>query len=73
MIMWQYILRRLLISIPVLLAITALIFTLLQFVPGDPLDAYAPPDQPMPASQRIALRHALGLDQPPVIRYLYWL
>jgi len=71
--MWQYILRRLLISIPVLLAITALIFTLLQFVPGDPLDAYAPPDQPMPASQRIALRHALGLDQPPVIRYLYWL
>ncbi|MGH2346264.1 MAG: ABC transporter permease [Chloroflexota bacterium] len=71
--MLQYIVRRLLISVPVLLAITALIFTLLQFVPGDPLDAYAPPDLPMPASQRIALRHALGLDQPPVIRYFYWL
>lgn len=71
--MLNYVFRRLLISIPLLLAITALIFTLLQFVPGDPLDAYAPPDQPMPASQRLALRHELGLDKPPVIRYFYWL
>lgn len=71
--MGRYIQRRILIGIPILLAITVLIFTLLQLTPGDPLDTYAPPDQPMPAAQREALRHELGLDRPVVIQYGYWL
>lgn len=71
--MQQYIMRRLLITVPTLLAVTILLYALLQFIPGDPLDAYAPPDMPITATQRIALRHALGLDKPPVIRYLFWL
>ncbi|MFC6667770.1 hypothetical protein ACFP9V_22005 [Deinococcus radiopugnans] len=41
--MGLYTLRRLLISIPLLLVISAVVFTLLQFTPGDPLDAYIPP------------------------------
>ncbi len=71
--MVQYIVRRLMITVPTLLAITVLLFTLLQLIPGDPLDAFIPPDQPTTPAQRTALRHALGLDQPPVIRYFYWL
>ena len=71
--MGQYIQRRLLISVPILLVITALIFTLLQLTPGDPLDSYVPPDIPLPPAQREVLRRELGLDQPPVIRYFYWL
>lgn len=71
--MARYIQRRLLISVPVLLAVTVLIFILLQLTPGDPLDAYVPPDQPLPPAQRAALRHQLGLDRPLVIQYLYWL
>ncbi len=43
--MGQYIGKRLLISVPILIAVTAIIFTLLQLTPGDPLDAYLSPDQ----------------------------
>lgn len=71
--MARYIQRRIAIAIPILLAITVLIFLLLQLTPGDPLDSYIPPDQPLPAEQREALRHQLGLDRPLTIRYLYWL
>ncbi|GMA15146.1 ABC transporter permease (plasmid) [Deinococcus metallilatus] len=68
-----YALRRLLISIPLLLVITAIIFTMLQFTPGDPLDAYIPPDQVVTAEQRAIIRHDLGLDQPKVVQYGRWL
>ncbi|EYB67221.1 dipeptide/oligopeptide/nickel ABC transporter permease [Deinococcus phoenicis] len=68
-----YALRRLLISIPLLLVITAIIFTLLQFTPGDPLDAYIPPDQVVTAEQRAIIRHELGLDQPKAVQYARWL
>ncbi len=71
--MLQYIARRLIITAPTLLLVTMVLFTLLQFIPGDPVDAYAPPDAPISAAQRIALRHSLGLDHPPVIRYFFWL
>jgi peptide/nickel transport system permease protein len=71
--MARYIQRRILITIPILLAVTVLSFLLLQLTPGDPLNSYVPPDQPMPAAQREALRHELGLDRPLPIRYLYWL
>jgi peptide/nickel transport system permease protein len=71
--MGQYIQRRLALSIPILVVITALIFTLLQLTPGDPLDSYIPPDQPLPEAQREAIRRELGLDRPPVIRYFFWL
>ncbi|HET9014032.1 MAG TPA: ABC transporter permease [Thermomicrobiaceae bacterium] len=71
--MGPYIQRRLIITVPILVAVTAVVFLLLQFTPGDPLDAYIPPDVSMPAAQRAALRHALGLDRPLVLRYVFWL
>ena len=71
--MGRYIRRRLLVAMPLLLAITALIFLLLQLTPGDPLNAYAPPDQPLPEAQREALRRKLGLDRPLPVQYIYWL
>ncbi|MDQ3696266.1 MAG: ABC transporter permease [Chloroflexota bacterium] len=71
--MGQYIQRRLALSLPILVVITALIFTLLQLTPGDPLDSYIPPDQPLPEAQREVIRRELGLDQPAVIRYFFWL
>lgn len=71
--MGRYIGRRLMISIPLLLLITIIAFLLLQIAPGDPLNAYLPPDAPLPPEQREALRRELGLDQPLVIRYFYWL
>jgi peptide/nickel transport system permease protein len=71
--MGRYIQRRLLITIPILIAITAIIFGMLQLTPGDPLDAYLPPDVNLSVEQRAAARHDLGLDRPAPVRYLYWL
>lgn len=71
--MGRYIQRRILISIPMLLVITIIAFLLLQLAPGDPLNSYIPPDAPLPVEQREALRRELGLDQPLVLRYFYWL
>lgn len=71
--MGRYILRRLLIAIPIILAITFIVFSLQQLTPGDPLNAYLPPDFPLPEAQKEAMRRQLGLDQPFLTRYGYWL
>lgn len=71
--MGRYILRRLIISIPLLIAISFVVFTLLQFTPGDPVDAYLPPDIPISPEQREEIRHQMGLDRPFFVRYGYWL
>ena len=71
--MGTYVIRRLLTTIPLLLVITAIIFTMLQFTPGDPLDAYIPPDQVVSAQQREIIRQDLGLDQPKPVQYVRWL
>lgn len=71
--MGRYIQRRLLISIPMLFIITVVAFLLLQLTPGDPLNSYIPPNAPLPPEQREALRRELGLDEPLVVRYFYWL
>ncbi|GAA5502922.1 dipeptide transport system permease protein DppB [Deinococcus xinjiangensis] len=68
-----YALRRILTAIPLLLVITAIIFTMLQFTPGDPLDAYIPQDQVVSAEQRQIIKEQLGLDQPKPVQYVKWL
>lgn len=71
--MGRYIQRRLIINIPLLIIVTILGFLLLQATPGDPLNAYAPPDAPLSEAQREALRERLGLDKPLPQRYVIWL
>jgi peptide/nickel transport system permease protein len=71
--MVRYILKRLAIAVPILFAISFLIFSLLQFTPGDPVDAYLPPDQQISPQVREAMIHRLGLDRPFLVRYGYWL
>lgn len=73
--MGTYILRRLLISIPVLFGITIAGFFALSLTPGDPITARMSPSVLARLSpEAIALaRHQLGLDQPIPIRYLTWL
>jgi peptide/nickel transport system permease protein len=71
--MARYIQRRLVIGVPILLAISVLMFGLLQVTPGDPIDAYLPPDFPVPPETREAIERQLGLDRPLPLQYLYWL
>ena len=68
-----YILRRLLISLPVLLGITLLTFTAYNLAPGDPIDAMIDPSVAMDPANLEALRVSLGLDQPIMVRYGIWL
>jgi len=71
--MTNYILRRLLINIPVLLGITVLVFLFIALAPGDPVSAYMRPEMGQNPVLRDALRKELGLDQPLPIRYGRWL
>lgn len=69
--MGRYVLRRLLISIPTLLGISAVIFAILAFAPGDPLSQFAANPE-VPAEVREHIRQSLGLDQPMPVRYVKW-
>lgn len=71
--MLRYCLHRLLIGLGMLLALTVLIFVLLQLTPGDPIDAYIDPNVAMTKEAMDALRARLGLDQPLPVQYLAWL
>ncbi|MBY5778723.1 ABC transporter permease [Rhizobium leguminosarum] len=71
--MLQYSLRRLVIGIGMLVALSMLIFLLLRLTPGDPIDAYIDPNLPMSPSDLADLRRSLGLDQPLPVQYLGWL
>ncbi|MGO6994284.1 ABC transporter permease [Rhizobium leguminosarum] len=71
--MLQYSLRRLIIGISMLVALSMLIFLLLRLTPGDPIDAYIDPNLPMSPSDLADLRRSLGLDQPLPVQYLGWL
>ena len=73
--MGTYILRRILIAIPVLLGITILAFGALSLAPGDPLTARIDPENlaRMTEEDLARARHALGLDQPVPVRYVIWL
>lgn len=71
--MLRYCLHRLLIGLGMLLALTILIFVLLQLTPGDPIDAYIDPNVAMSKEAMDALRAQLGLDKPLPVQYLAWL
>jgi len=67
----QFILRRLLISIPTLLGISLVLFTIISLAPGDPFgDLALNPN--VPPQARETLRKQLGIDQPGYIRYAKW-
>lgn len=73
--MGQYLLRRLLISIPVLLGITMATYGIINLAPGDPVAAMISPEAaaslgPGWVEQQ---REALGLNKPLPIRYGLWL
>lgn len=69
--MTKYIIRRLFVAIPTLIAISMVIFGILALAPGDPLSEFAlNPSIPPAVRQRI--RHNLGLDDPIPVRYGKW-
>jgi peptide/nickel transport system permease protein len=75
--MTNYIIRRILLAIPTLIAISIIAFIIIQLPPGDYLDQkIAQLEQQFGDSSSIAqsdaLRHRYGLDKPMPQRYLKW-
>ncbi|OEO28178.1 peptide ABC transporter permease [Devosia insulae DS-56] len=73
--MLAYVIRRVLIMIPMAVAISFLIYLGLDATPGDAVSFMLSPEQMSGANpERLAeLRQALGLDQPLFVRYFIWL
>ncbi len=69
--MGGYVLRRVLLLVPVLAGISLIVFFIMALLPGDPaqalLGAYATPEN------LANLREEMGLDEPLVNRYFIWL
>lgn len=68
----RYVVRRLLLLIPVLFVMSIIVFSIIRFAPGDPalmlisFEEYSP--------ERVEqVRHQLGLDQPVSVQYWLWL
>ena len=69
--MSKYFVRRLVISIPALLGISLVLFTVLALAPGDPFEELAT-NPNVPAEVRANLRTQFGLDDPIAVRYVRW-
>ena len=68
--MLAYIIRRLLLLIPVLLIVGVIVFTLMHLTPGDAASVMLGRDAT--EEQKIALRERLGLDQPVPVQFINW-
>jgi peptide/nickel transport system permease protein len=75
--MFQYLMRRILVMVPTLLAISAIVFTIIQLPPGDYLSTLIAELQSQGEAaslERIEfLRQQYGLDRTPVEQYFHWL
>jgi peptide/nickel transport system permease protein len=69
----QYIIRRLVVALPVLFGITVINFLIINLAPGDPLSKLASPELGLSRQQLEAIKIDFGLDKPLPVRYVYWL
>jgi ABC-type dipeptide/oligopeptide/nickel transport system permease component len=69
--MLVFVLRRLLLAVPVLLGVSILVFLILHLTPGNPALTVAGPDAPPEVVREVEI--ALGLDQPLHVQYARYL
>jgi peptide/nickel transport system permease protein len=67
-----YILRRLLLMIPVLFGVSLIVFGILRGLPGDAIDAQLANAGQLSAEEKAQARAMLGLDKPIWKQYLIW-
>ncbi|TPK43824.1 ABC transporter permease [Mesorhizobium sp. B2-5-4] len=71
--MLSYLVRRFLLSIPVLFGVTVIVFAIAHAMPGDAVLAMITAEAPS-SEELIAMRRGeLGLDQPVYVQYLNWI
>jgi len=70
--MYKYVIRRVLLAIPVLLLSSLIVFGLMRVLPGDALVALMGESGNVGAKELAKLRKDLGLDRPYHEQYLLW-
>ena len=70
--MTRYALSRLLATIPTLIALTILVFLMLQLMPGDPAEIFLGEKRSTPELLE-QVRHDMGLDRPLYVQYLSYM
>ncbi|MCA9834105.1 MAG: ABC transporter permease [Thermomicrobiales bacterium] len=71
--MIKFIIRRVLLMIPILLGVSLITFIIVRFIPGDPVMVLLGADRKTTPEQIANIRKAYGLDQSYVVQYLKWL
>ncbi|NPV68741.1 MAG: ABC transporter permease [Anaerolineae bacterium] len=71
--MTRYIIRRLIQAVPLLIAISVIVFAIVEIAPGDPAQMYVDPEKGADPEYIVQVRRSLGLDQPVYVRYVSWL
>lgn len=71
--MADYLIRRLLQAVPLLIAISIIVFALLQMTPGGPLSLGEGGSNPAAAAQMAKIREQYGLNDPIPVQYLRWI
>lgn len=69
--MYKYVLKRLILIIPILLGVTFIVFSIMNITPGDVASLILGPEAPLEARQQ--LTKELGLDKPFLHRYIDYL
>lgn len=71
--MTTYILKRLFLTIPVMLGVSMLIFAMVRLIPGNIVDLLIGPEVYVGPEYRAELMTKFGLDQPLYVQYWRWL
>ena len=69
--MWQYALKRILMTVPTLFFVAVIVFALIRLIPGDPAAIMLSDLDSEIAIQE--MREQLGLDRPIPVQFLLWL
>ncbi len=70
--MQGFLFRRLVHGVIILVGLSILMFTLLVFTPGDPVELLAASNPDIRPEDVAGLRQYYGLDDPPYVRYFKW-
>ena len=74
--MQNYIIRRLLLTIPVLFLVSVIVFLAIRLIPGNVVDAMVASQQVTGVTGRLdraAIEKTLGLDKPLLVQYGHWI
>ena len=70
--MYKYVVKRILVAIPVFLGITFAVYLLVNMAPGGPLDILASQGGMSQIDLQV-LKESMGLNKPLIVRYFLWL